>query len=123
MNRKAVITIVSVIVVLFLGFLIFKGKKSQLEARQTPISLEAQQLYAKAESFKRDRDLLKAKDVYQQILTNYPDFDKVEEIQKQAEVLSLEIIFSNIQTPQTVVHEVQPGDSIAKLAKQYGTTA
>jgi hypothetical protein len=34
----------------------------------------------------------------------------------------MEIIFSNLQTPDTTIHEVASGDTLGKLAKQYNTT-
>jgi len=65
---------------------------------------------------------LKARDIYARIVEEHPDYDKVEDVQEKLGNLSLGIITSNIETPQTLVHEVVPGDSLGKLAKQYNTT-
>ncbi|VAX36806.1 ErfK/YbiS/YcfS/YnhG family protein [hydrothermal vent metagenome] len=83
---------------------------------------EAQQIYENAVGFKEDRDLVKAKDAYQKILIDHPDYEKVEVAQTELEGLNMEIIFSNTPTPDAVMHEVVRGDTLGKLAKKYGTT-
>ena len=76
-----------------------------------------------AAKYEADGDKAKTKEAYAKVVADYPDYDKIEDIQQRLGDLSLSIITSKTQTPQTVVHEVVPGDSLGKLAKQYNTTA
>ena len=82
------------------------------------------ELHRKALDLVKDNELGRAHDVYQEIVTNYPDVEDIDSIQKEAEDLNLNIIFSSaVIEGHTVTHEVGVGDSIGKIAKQYGTTS
>ena len=119
MNQKFWVGVAVVVAVL--AILVVVGKKRQTsEVHETASA--AQQLSDQASSLESSGQKLEAKALYQKILTDYSDFDKIETIQKQLADLNMEIIFSNAQTPQTVVHEVKEGDSLGKIAKQYHTT-
>lgn len=125
MERKNLIIIGSVVAVFIVGFILTRPKQSASRPqnfRGTSTTVQAKELYAKAANLKKDHEFLKAKEVYKDILANHPDFDQAEAVQKESESLNLEIIFSNVQTPQTLVHEVAPGDSLVKIAKKYNTT-
>ena len=115
--KKNVIVGISVVAAIF--FIIFFFKRNSSDHGGQGV----QPLYQQALAFRNDGELLKAKEIYQQILTEYPDFQDIEKIQKELGELNLAIIFSNTPTPDSVVHEVEPGDSIAKLAQKYKTTA
>src|SRR5437867_3026987 len=117
-NKNTLIVGAAIVAVLFLGFIISRGQKHQ--APQTPGS--AQDLYNQATLLSKNNEILKAKELYQKIITDHPDYEGVEGAEKDLENLNLKIIFSNVQTPQVVVHEVQVGDSLGKIAKKYNTT-
>ena len=103
--------------------LVVSKKQNAGPGEETPTeNVSAQTLYDEALQSQADGDSLKAKEAYEKILQDFPDFERVEAIQAHLSDLNLEIIFSNAQTPQTVLHDVQPGDSLGKLAKQYNTT-
>jgi lipoprotein-anchoring transpeptidase ErfK/SrfK len=83
---------------------------------------DAKKIYDEAMTLEADGKKLEAKAAYQKVISEYPDSDQMESIQKHLGDLNLNIITSNLETPDTVMHEVQPGDSLGKIAKQYGTT-
>ena len=83
---------------------------------------ESQSLYTKALALKQDRKLVEAKELYKQIMSDYPDFEDIEKAEKDLEEINMEIILSNTPAPSAVIHEVQPGDTLGELAKKYGTT-
>jgi LysM repeat protein len=128
------IKIISIIVgVCLVGFLMVKGcskPKNNTEVQyemtaETPTtksSQTAQQLYQQASAFRKDRDLAKAKQVLQQILDEHIDYDQMDVVQADLEKINMEIIFSNTPTSNSVNHEVVSGDTLGKLALQYGTT-
>jgi lipoprotein-anchoring transpeptidase ErfK/SrfK len=79
-------------------------------------------LLEEAAGYEQNGDKLKAKDIYSKIVADYPEYDKIDEVQDNLGSLNLSIITSNTPTPQTIIHVVVPGDSLGKLAKQYNTT-
>jgi len=83
---------------------------------------DAKQIYEQANTLKADRNLLEAKNLYQQLITEHPDFGQIETVQSELNQINMDLIFSNTPTPQTVIHEVAAGDTLGKIAKQYGTT-
>ena len=82
----------------------------------------AGQLYAEALNLKQNGDLLKAKEIYQKILSDFSDYEKIDVIQKELDDLNIRIIFSNTPAPKTLIHEVQTGDTLGGIAQKYGTT-
>ncbi len=122
MNKKVLIFVVGLIIAIFFMVISTKSKESILK-QQEDISAETpQQLYKRAIDHKKNYEKLKAKEIYQKILSDYSDFENIESVQKELEDLNIEIITSSVETPQTVIHDVQSGDTLGKLAKKYGTT-
>lgn len=83
---------------------------------------EASALYQEAVTLKDKGDLVKAKEVYRQILTDHSDYEKIESVQSELENVNMRLVFSSVPTAQSVVHEVAGGDTLGKIAKQYATT-
>ncbi len=48
---------------------------------------------------------------------------QAEAIRTKLDALNRDLIFSPAPTPASVVHVVRPGESLAKIARQYGTSA
>lgn len=121
MNKQNIIIAVAVIAVLGIVVLIPK-KKSAQSTGGVSASRTAKELYSQASAFKKDRQLMDAKKLYQQIVTEYPTINNVEQIQGESEEVNLDIILSGADPAKTVIHEVQTGDSLVKIAKKYNTT-
>ena len=113
-----------VIVFLMLVLVLFSKGRGPHSAGKSSSSASVRELHHKAQELVKDNELAKAREVYQEIVTNHPDAEDIDGIQKESENLNLNIIFSNtIIDGKTVTHEVGVGDSIGKIAKQYGTTS
>ena len=91
-------------------------------ASSSVASGNVKKLYEEATGLESDGKKMEAKTAYQKLMSEHPDSDQIESIQKHLGELNLGIITSKIETPDTIMHDVQPGDSLGKLAKQYGTT-
>ncbi len=106
-------------------FLIVKGISSVRPAggfhKNSAESAAAADLCAQALTLEA-ADPLKAKEIYKKVLADFSDFDKIEDVQKKLEALNTKIILSSIETPNTVIHVVETGDSLVKIAKKYKTT-
>lgn len=113
---------VAVAVLIGIGLLSSRGKKSSVQATESQ-RLPAKSVHEQAVAFKEDGKLLAARDSYKKMVMDYSDYENIEQVQKELEALNLKIITSNVEMPQkTVIHEVQSGDTLGKLAKQYETT-
>jgi len=119
---KKVIIIILLIAAAAVVFLTVKSKDNITSISKDGEAVSADVIYKQAVSIKKKGKLLEAKEVYQDLLSEHGDFEDIEKVQEELESLNLEIIFSNTETPQTVMHEVKSGDTLGKLAKQYGTT-
>jgi len=104
---------------MFLGIL-FVFNKKPLEAVKP--SSSGQELYTEAMGLEEKNEVLAAREAYQKLLSDHPDFKENQNAQKHLEDLNLRVIFSSTETPKTVLHEVKSGDSLAKIAKLYNTT-
>lgn len=124
MNKKWLIAAIGCSVVVAVGVTFLKGKKSQLETAQSTTSSikNPKKLYEMAVALEKNREILKAKELYQELLSNFPDYSGVEAVQQKLEQLNLEVIYAHSQSSKTILREVQVGDTLGKLAKKYGTT-
>ncbi len=124
MNRKVFIGIIAAIA-LAAGTLVVlghhKGASSSKDSEETNVPVN--QLLAQAAKYEVQGDKLKAKEAYDQIISNYPDYDKIQEVQDKLGSLNIDLIFSPAQMPQTTFYEIVPGDSLGKLARKYDTTS
>ena len=123
MNRNVIIG--GIAVCLLVAGVIFWPKHKNVETSEgvrTVSKSDIKQLHKQAAALKQDRKLIESKEAYQNILTEHPNVENVETIQKELEKVNLDIIFTNTPAPEAVVHEVAVGDTIGKIAKKYGTT-
>jgi lipoprotein-anchoring transpeptidase ErfK/SrfK len=120
MNQKTVVILVLILALGGIGWAIAAKTKqgAQMAAASAPIN----QLLEEAAKHEAEGQKLQAKEAYSKIVADHPDYDKIEEVQEKLNALNMGIITSNVMTPQTVMHDVVPGDSLGKLAKQYNTT-
>lgn len=75
---------------------------------------------AKEEELKGN--LSEARGVYQKLINEFPGSDQVIEWQKKYEGLNIALLFSPAITPKSVLYEIKPGDSLTKIANNFGTT-
>jgi hypothetical protein len=87
-----------------------------------PAEAQRQALVDQAAQLKTSGDLLKARDAYQSILEQFPDAANINDIRRQIWDLNVAIIFSPLETHQTELYIVEPGDTLKKIANRFGTT-
>ena len=89
---------------------------------QTAVSLpDPRDLYHEAVMAREKNDLLKAREIYTQILKDYPEFKDREMIAQELRDMNLDLTVANLKDP-VIVHEVADGETLGKIAKKYGTT-
>ena len=98
-------------------------KKIAEQADKDPNSAETGRIYFDlAKSYEEKKEIVKARDVYQLILSKYQNVDNILQIQEKLGALNTEILFSSIITDTDVLYQVEPGDSLSKIAKRFKTT-
>lgn len=109
---------VAVLIILSVVFLLRSGGSS---AR--PVSGASEEnLFKDAQAAQSAGDLLKAREAYQKLIRDYPQGKNVMENEKAAWNLNVKLLFSPIPTPDSKIYEVQPQDTLVKIAKNSGTT-
>jgi len=75
-----------------------------------------------AGSYENKNDIAKARDIYQLILEKYQNVENISDVQDKMGKLNIAILFSKTITNKDVFYEVEPGDTLTKIAKKFGTT-
>jgi len=124
MNQKILFGIIASLILVVGGLVFFQHHKAALAATKDSedTSVPVNQLLNEAAKQEAEGNKLKAKEAYDQIISNYPDYDKIEDVQDKLGALNIDLIFSPAQMPQTISYEIVPGDSLGKLARKYNTT-
>lgn len=82
----------------------------------------ARVLLAQGETAMTQGLYLDAKRLYQQALQMNPDARTAAAAQERLGQANVKLIFSPIPTADAIRYEVQPGDTLARIAKKHGTT-
>ena len=75
-----------------------------------------------AGSYENKNDIVKARDIYQLILKKYQNVENISDVQDKIGKLNIAILFSKTITNKDVFYEVEPGDTLIRIAKKFGTT-
>jgi lipoprotein-anchoring transpeptidase ErfK/SrfK len=67
-------------------------------------------------------NLFAAKTIYQQLINDFPNSSEVINWQKKIEEINIKLLFSAILTPKSILYEIKPGDTLAKIAREFKTT-
>ncbi|MBU0745150.1 MAG: L,D-transpeptidase family protein [Gammaproteobacteria bacterium] len=70
----------------------------------------------------RQNQLLKAEANLKQLIDNYPQTEQMVQAQKQLWNLNIAILFSSLETDDSMIYEVKPDDTLYRIAKRYETT-
>ena len=112
MNRQTLIIAGLILGVVLVGVALSRGKNGSSENGARSSKGNVQQLHQQAQAAVKNGELLQAKEIYKNILENYPDANDIDTIQQEMESVSVKIILSNTPVPnKIVIHEVKNGDS------------
>ena len=109
--------------VAFIFFVAFSGVKSASGASEGTVSSPAWvSNWEKAKELEKQGAYLKAREIYEALVQEPSLGRKARAIRKEYQALQMKILFSKIETPESLFHTVEPGDTLYEIAKKYGTT-
>lgn len=79
-------------------------------------------LFKLAEIYKKQNNLEKTRDIYKEIIQEFPNSKSISKVQKDFEELNMKILFSQIITEDSFRYEIKSHDTLGKIAKNYNTT-
>ena len=87
-----------------------------------PQSQEAQKaLMEIADIYLKENELQKAQEMCKRLITDYPQASMLKASQQKLWDTNIEMLFSRTVTGDSYVYEVEPGDTLYKIAKKYNT--
>ncbi len=81
-----------------------------------------QPFYQKAQNQKNRGELLESRKAYLDIIAQHPNASNIQKLQEELWGLNVAIIFSPLETHQTEMYTIEPGDTLGKIAHKFGTT-
>lgn len=99
-----------------------KEKIDEFAAKNPGADTLGEIYYELANAYKKNGNIVKARDAYRTILRKYQNVDNILEVQESLGHLNIEILFSPRITDTDILYEVEPGDTLSKIAKKFGTT-
>ncbi len=95
---------------------------AQTPAASAPAPSGPNALLAQAKAAQERGASLEARQLYQKLLEENPESTAAAEAQKRFGAVALATILSPQVTPEAVQYTVEPGDTLYKISKQFGTT-
>jgi len=120
--NKRVVLITAVLVSIFAVFIAFGIKKVCGLHLKKGKFVSALSLANKAKEAEAKGDLLEARNIYQGLINNFPNAQQADIWGKKTDELNIRLLFSAVITPKSVLYEIKPGDTLAKIAREFKTT-
>lgn len=123
--NKRLIFIVGGVVLIAAVLLVFIYKKGPAPARVNVSQNSdkiARQLYSEADKMMEEGKIVDARNIYRKITSECPGSNLASPSRSQLDELNIKVLFSPIPTEDSTFYEVMPGDTLGKIAKNFGTT-
>jgi lipoprotein-anchoring transpeptidase ErfK/SrfK len=103
-------------------FIALNIKKGIIPLKNKLGSDSASALFVQAKDLQSKGNLPDALAVYQKLINDFPNSSEMMNWQKKIEGLNIKLLFSPTITPKSILYEIKPGDTLAKIAKEFNTT-
>jgi lipoprotein-anchoring transpeptidase ErfK/SrfK len=120
------VLIISGLLILLIAFtlvIILNVKKGKAPAQGkeeviSPLSI----LLTQARDLEAKGNLLEAKAIYQRLVSTFANSNEVMNWQKKIEDINIKLLFSPVIIPKSKLYTIKPGDTLTKIAREFGTT-
>jgi LysM repeat protein len=122
--NKRLIIVAGIVVVALGAFAVLKISSGTCPffARSTKLSGPVSAESANARDREAQGDIAGARQEYQRLINELPNFREVLAWQKKVQELNLKLLFSSAITPESIEYEIKAGDSLDKIARDHRTT-
>ncbi|MEI8175484.1 MAG: L,D-transpeptidase family protein [Candidatus Omnitrophota bacterium] len=103
------------------GCFLGAARLKERAAREKRMASE-EALFKQAQALEAQGSLTKARELYQRLVHEYPQGKFALENQKLIWDLNVKMLFAPTVTPGTKIYEVQPQETLGKIAKKFQTT-
>jgi len=120
-NKKILILSVLAVIVAAV-FLVFLGIRN-IGSKINPVNRSSiHNLFNQARQSEAKGNLLEAKILYQKLVNNFPESSDVAGWQKKVEEINIKLLLSPVITAKSIIYQIRPGDTLAKIAREHKTT-
>jgi len=120
-NKRLLLVIASILALTVFTALIIQRMHLPFRIRGGKITSSGALSLSAADALKKG-NLWEAKSLYQRLISEFPNSGEVMNWQKRAEEINIKLLFSPAATPKSTVYEIKPGDTLAKIAREFKTT-
>lgn len=120
--KKLRFMVIVISVIALIAALFFAAGKLKGKIAQTKNSASEEALFKEAAALQEKGSSIKARELYQKLIKDYPQGRLASDAQKAIWALNIKLLFSQTQTPDSKIYEVQPQDTLGKIAKRFATT-
>lgn len=117
-----ILSIVTILVLIIILTFFFRRNKNNIPLQKAGGSVSASALLNKAKDLQAKGDLVSLKNVYQQLVNDFSNSNEVMNWQKKIDDINIKLLFSSVVTSKSVLYEIKPGDTLAKIAREFKTT-
>lgn len=125
MNKKLFIFTALILLALagFLFIAIFRNKPPVNKPASTQkAGLSQASLSAKAAQLEAQGSINEAKLALQELINEFPSSPEIMNWQRKIEELNIRMLFSSAPSPKSASYQIQPGDNLIKIARNFKTT-
>lgn len=124
MNKRQMIFIVAVVLVVGITAAFFLSRKSsdRMPSADKSENASLSLILREAKSQEEKGKFLIAKAAYQKLVADFPGSGDVLSWQKKIEDINIRLLFSNTVTPGSALYEIKAGDNLTKIAREFKTT-
>lgn len=124
MNKKLIFSFAAALIALLVFSIFAVIKKNNFVSRLDESKIiSVSGLLQKASDSQKKGDLPEAKSFYQQLVSGFPESPEIANWQKKLEEINMQLLFSPALTSQSAIYQIKPTDTLAKIAKEFQTTA
>ncbi len=120
---KKILFVAGALILIIITALFLAAKGCARGSSQQKNEVDKAALISQAAQSENKGDFLSAQNAYQELINNAPSSsNEMANWQKKSEELNMKLLFSPVATPQSILYEIKPGDTIVKIAREFKTT-
>jgi len=99
-----------------------KDEIEKIAEKDPDLSMLGKIYFDIASAYEKEGEIVEERDIYRIILNKYQNVHNILDVQERLGKLNMQILFSSFVTNEDVLYEIEPGDTLSKIAKRFGTT-